>query len=203
MNLHAEPMPGLSVTGLILAGGQGRRMAHADKGLLCLGGQPLVAHVAARLLPQVDTLLISANRNAGVYAAHGKVVPDDPALGAWQGPLAGIAAGLGAAPTEWAVTAACDTPFLPPDLVARLAAAVQTAGADAACVNAAGRRVPVCMLVRTRLAQNLRTWMLAGDDRRVSNWLIHIGCIEVPFDNPAPFMNINTPEDLQKAEAGF
>lgn len=94
------------VAGLILAGGQGSRMQGCDKGLVLLRGEPLVAHVARRLAPQVGPLILSANRNAETYARYGRVVADDTdALGAWQGPLAGLAAGLAAAaPCEWLPT---------------------------------------------------------------------------------------------------
>ena len=111
------------VTGLVLAGGLGRRMsadgAGVDKGLALLGGRPMVAHVIDRLAPQVGTLLINANRNADRYAAFAHpVIPD--AIEGYAGPLAGLHAGMRAAATPWIVTAPCDSPFLPEDLVARL-----------------------------------------------------------------------------------
>ena len=117
-----------TVTGIVLAGGLGRRMGDTvdgvDKGLLSLSGKPLVAHVIERLVPQVDVLLVNANRNADSYAQFGcQVVPD--VIGGFAGPLAGLHAGMLAAATEWVVTAPCDSPLLPPNLVERLHAAAR------------------------------------------------------------------------------
>jgi molybdopterin-guanine dinucleotide biosynthesis protein A len=116
-----------AIVGLILAGGRGSRMGNADKGLVALQERPMVAHVAERLAPQTSRLVISANRHTDAYASYGTVVGDDPALGGWQGPLAGVLAGMTAcAPDEpWLVTVPCDTPFIPHDLVARLLAGAQ------------------------------------------------------------------------------
>lgn len=198
------------VAGLILAGGRGIRMRQADKGLLVLAGQPLVAHVAQRLAPQVQALFISANRNAVRYEQYGRVLPDDPAFGAWSGPLAGVAAGLRAWSGPWLVVAPCDTPFLPRDLAERLIGAAQAQGAPLAVACAGGRRHSVCMALRTTLASDLRGY-LRGGDRKVDLWQARVGGVQVDFDDAlqadAPragaagaFLNINTPEDLSAAE---
>jgi molybdopterin-guanine dinucleotide biosynthesis protein A len=190
------------ITGLVLAGGRALRMDGADKGLLMLRGQPLVAHVAARLAPQVHTMMVSANRNASTYSMYGEVVEDDSALGGWQGPLAGVAAGLARARTEWVATVACDMPFLPLDLVARLQAAVRSHAAPAAVAMIGGRPIPVCMLVPVRMAGDLAAWLTEGTDRKVAHWLARVGCIDVAFDDVAEaFANINTPADLARAAA--
>lgn len=186
--------------GLILAGGRGARMGEADKGWLMLAGQPLVAHVARRLAPQVRALLISANRNTGRYAEYGRVLADDPVFGDWSGPLAGVLAGLRAWPGEWLVVAPCDTPFLPLDMAARLIAAAQARQAPLAVARAAGQRHSVCMAVRTSLQDDLRDY-LRGGDRKVGLWQSRVGGIEVDFDDaPDAFLNINTPDDLAAAE---
>ncbi|WP_087722598.1 molybdenum cofactor guanylyltransferase MobA [Pandoraea sp. PE-S2T-3] len=117
-----------AITGLILAGGRGQRMGGRDKGLQLFDGQPLAAHVLARLQPQVGTLLISANRNHAAYAALGADVVSDETQD-FAGPLAGMLAGLRAAKTEYVLTAPCDSPLLPDDLAARLAAALVAPGA--------------------------------------------------------------------------
>lgn len=198
------------VAGLILAGGRGSRMRQADKGLLVLAGQPLVAHVAQRLAPQVQALFISANRNAVRYEQYGRVLPDDPAFGAWSGPLAGVAAGLRAWSGPWLVVAPCDTPFLPRDLAERLIGAAQAQGAPLAVACAGGRRHSVCMALRTTLASDLCGY-LRGGDRKVDLWQARVGGVQVDFDDAlqadAPragaagaFLNINTPEDLSAAE---
>ncbi len=111
------------VTGLILAGGEGRRMGGVDKGWVLWHDRPLVVWVQERLRPQVGSLLISANRSLERYAALGLPVVRDDVPG-FAGPLAGIAAGLAAAPTDWLVTAPCDSPLLPRDLVARFRSAL-------------------------------------------------------------------------------
>lgn len=190
------------VAGLILAGGQGSRMQGSDKGLVLLGGEPLVAHVARRLAPQVGPLILNANRNADSYARYGRVVADDTdALGAWQGPLAGLAAGLvAAAPCEWLVVTPCDTPFLPADLAQRLIAAAQTAGAPLAYAVAGGQRHPACMALRASLLPALRDYLAAGE-RKVGLWQSRVGGVGAPFDDaPGAFMNLNTPEELAAAE---
>nr|WP_255407772.1 MULTISPECIES: molybdenum cofactor guanylyltransferase [unclassified Achromobacter] len=209
------------MAGLILAGGRGARMGEIDKGLVRLRGRPLVDHVAATLAPQVAHLLVSANRNADSYARYAPVLADDPAHGAWQGPLAGIAAGLAGSPLPWVVTAPCDTPFLPQDLVARLAAALRadsvtdaavagcatdraTAGAHGgapriAVAHAGGRRQSVCMLLPVDLLPALRAYLDAGE-RKVDRWQDAHGCIEVDCGDAAAFMNLNTADELAQAE---
>jgi len=191
--------PAAGIGGLILAGGRGVRMGEADKGWLDLAGRPLVAHVAARLAPQVQALLVSANRNADRYAAYGRVVPDAPARAAGAGPLAGVAAGLAAWAGEWLVTVPCDTPFLPIDLAARLLAAADAASAPLAVACAGGRRHSVCMAVRTALAADLDDY-LRGGDRKVELWQARVGAVEVSFDDaPQAFLNVNTPGGLGRA----
>ncbi|SAI30721.1 molybdopterin-guanine dinucleotide biosynthesis protein A [Bordetella ansorpii] len=196
-----RPSPAAGIGGLILAGGRGSRLGEADKGWVKLAGVPLVRRVALRLAPQVDGLLISANRNLERYAAIGRVLPDDEGLPAWSGPLAGIAAGLAGWPGQWLVTASCDTPFLPTDMASRLVQAAQTHGAPIAVACAQGRRHSVCMAVRTDQAGGLRDYLLAGD-RKVELWQQRAGMIEVAFDDAAPqaFLNINTAEELAQAE---
>ncbi|WP_370642906.1 molybdenum cofactor guanylyltransferase [Bordetella sp. LUAb4] len=213
-----------NIAGLILAGGRGARMGEIDKGLARLRDRPLVEYVAHTLAPQVAHLLVSANRNADTYARYAPVLADDPAHGAWQGPLAGIAAGLAGTSLPWVVTAPCDTPFLPLDLVARLAAAVGAGGAaDGAAVlsadgvadgaadgvaygapriavaHAGGRRQSVCMLLPVDLLPALRAYLDAGE-RKVDRWQDDVGCIEVDCGDAAAFMNLNTADELARAE---
>ena len=107
------------VTGLVLAGGQARRMAGEDKGLVSLGNRPMLSWVLERFAPQVDEVLISANRNLDRYAEFGRQVVTDEMTG-FLGPLAGLAAGLATSRTPWLVMVPCDSPFLPHDMVMRL-----------------------------------------------------------------------------------
>ena len=119
------------ITGVLLAGGQGSRMGGVDKGLVELAGQPMGAHALARLAPQVDELIINANQNLAAWEAFGHPVFGDD-IGGFAGPLAGLHAALKRAQHPFVVTAPCDSPFLPADLVERLATALHAADADPA-----------------------------------------------------------------------
>lgn len=187
--------PHAAITGLLLAGGEGRRMGGADKGLVLLHGRPLAAHVLARLAPQVGPLLISANRHAAAYAAlaPGARVLADAVPG--QGPLGGWLAGLGACTTPWLATAPCDAPDLPPDLVARLYAAAQAQQADVAVAATAQGLQPTFALLRPALAASLAAY-LAGGQRAIRHWLAQQRQAQVVFDDAAAFANLNTPGDL-------
>jgi len=182
-----------AVTGLVLAGGQGQRMQGADKGWVSWHGRPLIEHVIARLHPQVDALLISANRNLPRYRALGyPVVEDDRArFGAYSGPLAGICAGLQCARTPWLAVVPCDAPALPADLVERLLAGARAAQAPAValCVD---RREPVFCLLPGSLAPALAAALQAGV-RRPADFLAAAGAVEVLFDDAAAFLNLNLP----------
>ncbi|WP_447578509.1 molybdenum cofactor guanylyltransferase MobA [Achromobacter kerstersii] len=200
----ADPAtPHTRIAGLILAGGQGSRMQHQDKGLVELNGEPMVAHVARRLAPQVGRVIISANWHLDRYAQYGQVVADgEPELGAFQGPLVGIAAGLAAAAAEhddWLVVMPCDTPFLPDDLAARLIAAAASADAPLAHAVAGGQQHSACMALRTTLLPALLEYLRAGD-RKVGLWQARMGGVEARFDDtPDAFMNVNTAEELAAA----
>jgi molybdopterin-guanine dinucleotide biosynthesis protein A len=171
-------------------------MGGVDKGLQLLHGKPMVAHVLARLGPQVDELLINANQNLAAYEALGhRVVPD--AIGGFAGPLAGLHAGLCAASHPLALTAPCDSPFLPEDLFSRLH---QHMGAkDLAVAKTGDQAHPVFALVRRSVIKNLERF-LADGGRKIDAWYASLKVIEVPFDDEADaFRNINTREELDKA----
>jgi len=188
------------VTGVVLAGGQGRRMGGVDKGLVELAGAPMVAHVLARLAPQVGAVLINANQNLDRYRALGPpVVPD--AVGGFAGPLAGLHAGLTGASGELVVTVPCDSPFLPFDLVARLRAALEREGAQLAVAKTFDQPHPVFALVRRDVLPNLAAFLAAGG-RKIDAWYASLRVVEVAFDDEAEaFRNINTTGELTDAEA--
>lgn len=186
------------ITGLILAGGLARRMGGGDKGLRLFRGQRMVAHAIERLAPQVDTLIINANQNRETYAALGYPVVAD-AIEGYVGPLAGLHAGLSACTTPLMATAPCDSPFLPLDLVARLDAALETAGAQLAVAHSGGYTQPVFALCRRELRDNLGTFLRSGG-RKVDAWYASLNMVEVPFPDEAAFANINTPEELERLE---
>ena len=194
------PYPRDSITGLVLAGGLGRRMGGEDKGLVPLAGRPMVAHVLDALRPQVGTVVVNANRNQERYAAFGHPVIAD-AVDGYLGPLAGVLTALQHCATEFLVTAPCDAPLIAPDLVARLYAAAVTTGADLAVASDGQRRQPVFLLLRASLAPSLEAY-LAGGDRKVDLWFGQLRVAEADFsDAPDTFLNVNDPDERQRVEA--
>ncbi|TAK39292.1 MAG: molybdenum cofactor guanylyltransferase [Betaproteobacteria bacterium] len=184
-----------SVTGVLLAGGQGRRMGGVDKGLQPLRGKPLAQWAIERFAPQVDELIINANQNAGAYARFGhRVVPD--ALQGFAGPLAGLHAGLKAASGEFVATVPCDSPFLPPDLVARLRRGL--GDNDLAVAKTGTQPHPVFALVRRAVLPHLEAYLARGG-RKIDDWYATLKVIEVAFDDEADaFRNLNTREELER-----
>jgi molybdopterin-guanine dinucleotide biosynthesis protein A len=181
-----------AVTGLILAGGAGSRMGGADKGLIEYRGKPLIAHVIERFAPQVDRLIISANRNLERYRAFGYPVVSD-ATPERLGPLAGIAAGLRVCATPWLAVAPCDGPALPDDLVARLLAASKTAPL-AIAATAEGLQ-PAYLLCRSDCLPALEAYLASGR-HTLRDWCRLQQAVIVPFPDAAAFRNLNTPADL-------
>lgn len=186
------------VTGLILAGGLARRMGGGDKGLRVFRGKAMVAHAIERLAPQVDMLIINANQNRESYAALGYPVIAD-VIDGYAGPLAGLHAGLSACTTPLLVTAPCDSPFLPLDLVARLCAALEADAAQLAVAQCGGKAQPVFALCRREVLESLSAF-LAGGGRKVDAWYAALKVVEVTFPDEAAFANINTPEELERLE---
>ena len=187
------------ITGLVLAGGRGTRMGGVDKGLQLLNGRPLIAHVLQRLKPQVGPLLINANRHLDQYAAFGFAVLSD-ADADFNGPLAGLLAGLQAARTDWLLCVPCDAPCLPLDLAARLAAAA--GDADVVFPVSAQEEQPTFCLLRPRLQQDLRTH-LANGGRKLGAWLRGQAHCALPFEQPgdaAAFFNANSLGELRDLE---
>ncbi|WP_045389256.1 molybdenum cofactor guanylyltransferase MobA [Falsirhodobacter sp. alg1] len=184
-----------SVYGLILAGGQSRRMGGQDKALLRLGNATLLLRAVARLGPQVRGMAISGNGDPARFADGGlPVLPD--AVGGYAGPLAGVLAGMIHARAEGAdflVTAAVDTPFFPQDLVVRLAAAGQ-----AALATSPRGPHPTFALWPVDQEAALRAFLQAGG-RRVSGFAALCGAVPVLFAQDDAFFNINHPADLDTA----
>jgi molybdenum cofactor guanylyltransferase len=203
--LNAMPNRELTI-GILLAGGQARRMGGGDKGFKPLAGVPLLARAIAILQTQCDSLLVSANGDPERFASSAWPVIADDVVG-FAGPLAGILAGLDFIAIQqpqaaFAVSVATDTPFLPNDLVARLGSARSAAGADMACARSGGVMHPVISLwpigIRAALRQALVSENLHKVDRFMSRYRVaYADWPAEPFD---PFFNINEPDDLTTAE---
>jgi molybdopterin-guanine dinucleotide biosynthesis protein A len=202
------------ITGVVLAGGLSRRMGGGDKGLLDLGGQSMLAHVVARLRPQVGDLVLNANGDPQRFAAIGLAVIADT-VADYPGPLAGVLAGL-----RWAqryapnatrvVTVPADAPFVPHDLVARFESALASAPETAIALAQSESGVhPVIASWPVALADDLAQALHDGV-RKVRQWIDRHGGIPVPFPQVEvggqafdPFFNANTPEDLAVVRAAF
>ena len=191
------------ITGLILAGGRGTRMGHVDKGLQNFRGAPMALHVLLRLQPQVGELMINANQNLAPYEAFGVPVWPDEMQG-YAGPLAGMQTGLIHCTTDYMMTAPCDSPFLPTDLVERLAAGLEEADADLAVAvtgeGATRQAHPVFCLMKTSLLQHLNTFLRDGG-RKIDAWYATLATAEVVFAEESAFRNINTMAELKQYEA--
>ena len=188
------------ITGVVLAGGMGRRMGGVDKGLQTLRGRPMAAWVVERLQPQVGPLIINANQNLDRYAEFGcPVVPDQ--IPDFAGPLAGLHAALSAARTPLVVTAPCDSPFLPEDLVFRLFSALTAAGAELAVARTFDQPHPVFCLCRREVLPHLTDFLESGG-RKIDRWYATLKIVEVAFDEVADaFENINTRDELSRFES--
>ncbi|NND67973.1 MAG: molybdenum cofactor guanylyltransferase [Halioglobus sp.] len=179
------------ITGLILAGGAGRRADGKDKGLIEWRGEPLVAHVAKRLGPQCSELIVSCNRNAERYATFGRTMADQ--LGGFQGPLAGLQSAAEQIHTPLTLVCPCDVPLVPTDLAARLIPAMATSGNAIAFARTPGHEHYCCAVLRTDRLRSL-TRFLADGGRAVHAWYAQQGSIAVDFPDGDAFSNINTPE---------
>ncbi|CAO3418531.1 Molybdenum cofactor guanylyltransferase (EC 2.7.7.77) [Azospirillum doebereinerae] len=194
------------IVGVLLAGGLSRRMGGGDKSLRRLGDRTILGRIVETLRPQVGPLVLNANGDPSRWAGFGLPVVADVVEG-YAGPLAGVLTGLDwardhAPAARWVASVATDAPFIPGDLVARLAEALEREGADLACARSGGRMHPVFALWPVRLADDLRRAMLEEDMRKVGAWTARYRTAVVDFavDPVDPFFNANRPEDLEEAE---
>ncbi len=190
------------ITGLVLAGGRGSRMGGVDKGLQNHLGMPLAMHALLRLAAQVGTVMINANRNLGAYESMGVPVWPD-ALPDYAGPLAGFLTGLERCETPYLVTVPCDSPRFPEDLVARLGAGLEAAGAEiamAATREGSSLQVqPVFCLMRASVLEGLVRFTHEGQ-RKIDRWTALHRTVEVPFDDADAFANANTIDELRRLQ---
>ncbi|MEM8743759.1 MAG: molybdenum cofactor guanylyltransferase MobA [Pseudomonadota bacterium] len=199
-----------SVVGVLLAGGQARRMGGGDKCLLKLADRTLLEHVIERLEPQTETLVLNANGDPARFAAFGRPVVADPVEG-FAGPLAGVLAGFlwareNVPQARWVVTAATDTPFFPLDLVSRLMDATGDQYPAIALAESGGRMHPVFGLWPTALSDDLHDAVMGGT-RKVLDWTDRHTTVTAAFSDVRigsgeidPFFNANRPDDLAHAE---
>ena len=200
-----------SVSGVILAGGQSRRMGGGDKSLLELAGKPMLAHVIERLAPQVGRMVINANGDPARFAGFALPVVADTITG-FAGPLAGVLAGMrwsaaNAPEARWIVTAAGDAPMLPAALVSRLIAGVADRDGAIVLAKSAGGVHPVIGLWPVALAADLEDQLRSGM-RKVLDWTDRHGTVAVDFPmlrvggvEVDPFFNANTPQELDELRA--
>ncbi|MDP2828745.1 MAG: molybdenum cofactor guanylyltransferase MobA [Sulfuricellaceae bacterium] len=191
-------MAGHDLAAIVLAGGQGRRMGEADKGLVLLHGRPMVSWVLDCVTHQVDETIISANRNLDRYETLGfPVLADD--LPDFSGPLAGLHSALAVVSRPLWLSVPCDTPFLPKDLASRLLMALLDGGGDVAVPEVDGCLQPAICLGYTRLRTHLGVYLASGG-RRVGEWQSQLNRVRVPFSDIESFSNLNTPQELAQAE---
>lgn len=207
MTTDAALPPVPPTLGVLLAGGQARRMGGGDKGLRRVGGTTILARVILRLAGQCDGLILNANGDPARFAATGLPVVAD-GVGGFAGPLAGILAGLDWAAEHrpdlaWVVSAPTDCPFLPRTLVARLHRARAEAGTALACARSGGQAHPVVGLWPVALREDLRRALAIEGERKIDRWTARHGIAfaDWPAEPADPFFNANTPEDLAEAEA--
>ena len=189
----------MTISAIILSGGRATRMNGVDKGLILLQNKPLIAHVIERLKPQVDEILINANREIVAYESFGLPVLKDE-TDEFIGPLAGFLLGLTHAKHEYVLTVPCDSPLLPLDLVARLLNGLQMAKSDIAVSSSDENTHPVFCLMKKSVLPSLQAYIESGE-RRVSAWQKSLNYVEVDFsDCSEAFTNLNTFEDLAALE---
>jgi len=197
----------MNIVGLLLAGGQSRRMGGGDKALRLLAGRSLLDRVIDRMRPQVAQLVLNANGDPSRFARFGLPIVAD-SIADFAGPLAGILAGL-----DWTaasrpdcplvVSLATDAPFLPDDLVPRLVEGMDSQRAELACAASGVQPHPVIGLWPVNLREELRHALAAEGIRKVDVWTARhsLATVDFPIAPIDPFFNANRPEDLDRAAA--
>ena len=170
-----------------------------DKGLVQLGGRRLIDYVIEAIKPQVDTIILNANRNLEQYSQYGYAVISD-ALSGYQGPLAGYYAALEHAENQYIITLPCDGPFVPGDLVDRLIEAMCANNAEIAVAHDGERMQPVYSLIPTSLRTSLSAFLDTGE-RKIDRWYqLHRTALADFSDAPGTFRNINTAEQRDRLQ---
>ncbi|MCU7834612.1 MAG: molybdenum cofactor guanylyltransferase MobA [gamma proteobacterium symbiont of Taylorina sp.] len=186
----------MQITGLILAGGRSSRMEGHDKGLLTLVDKSMIEHVIEKLKPQVDQILISANRHIEQYQSFGYEVLLDE-YDDFRGPLAGMVRGLSHSNSEYLLTVPCDGPLLPIDLAVKLLDSAQKKSTKAVFVFDGKYKQPTYNLLHSDLLKSIEQ-SLEHQEHKLGKWLLDNGACAVDFSaQKNAFLNVNTPKDLQ------
>ena len=194
---------------VVLAGGESRRLGVASKALVDVGGVPMIGRVLERLRPQVGRIVVSVREVSPAFAALGLPLVAD-AVERQRGPLTGLYSALAdlrgrAGGGAWLQVCPCDAPFLPDDLVDRLAQGTAEAGEPVCAAAYDGVVQPTFSLWHVDVLPTVREWVLergAGGLMSVLDVLPH-AVVDWPFREPSPFFNVNSPEDLEEARARF
>lgn len=188
------------ITAVILAGGQGSRLAGLDKGLVELNKVPLIQHLIERIQVQVSEIVISANRNIKTYEKYGFTVYEDD-ITDFAGPLAGILKALQQCQSEWLLAVPADSPFIPRDLALRLSQNIQD---NKVAIPYDGKYLqPTFALIHKSLAASLEHFLQQGE-RKARVWMQQQAHTIVDFsDQKYAFININTENELKDAEKHF
>jgi molybdenum cofactor guanylyltransferase len=189
-----------AIIGIILAGGQARRLGGVEKGLVEVAGRPMIEWIIEALVPQVDAVLINANRNPDQYGRYGFPVVADR-LPNFQGPLAGFAAGMEEVPPDAAIlTVPCDSPVPPPELAERLLEALAAGNAELAVAHDGERLQPVYALIPASLRDSLNAFLASGE-RKIDLWYARHRMATADFsDRRGHFLNLNRPDELAQVE---
>lgn len=196
------PVPSIrsQITAIILAGGQGKRMGGKDKGLVKFCRHSLIQSVIEKILPQVEHIMLNANRNTAEYEAFGYPVISD-AMNNFQGPLAGFMAAMQSATTNYILCVPCDGPMLSDELVSRLSTHLVEEKADIAVAHDGKRMQPVYVLMSTHLKSSLEKYLLSGK-RKIDQWYANHKVTLVDFsDCPDTFININTHQERDSLQS--
>lgn len=200
--MHNNLKQDQDLTVLVLAGGQGKRMAGLDKGLQYFQGKPMIAHIIEEVTSHTSNIIVSANRNQITYESFGYPVYADEMTG-FGGPLAGILSGLRHCKTPYMATIPCDTPFLKYDVIHQLFNALKNKKAEiAVAISKDGKdwkMQSVFTVMKTSVIKNLESYLKDGN-HKISPWLKLQKAISVEFIDDSPFININTKEELVTQE---
>ncbi|MFK5914519.1 MAG: molybdenum cofactor guanylyltransferase MobA [Woeseiaceae bacterium] len=188
------------ITGVILAGGQAKRMGGQDKGLLNVNGKKMIGIIIERLRPQVHDLIINANRHLPEYNKFNFQVVSDDNSSDFHGPLAGMLSALKVASTPYILAIPCDSPFFPDNLSSRLLGSLIKEDADISVVHDGKRMQPVFSLIKTELLDSLQNYLNKGD-RKIDLWYKQHHTVLTDLSDYADIaLNINTPTDLINLE---